>query len=202
MSETSYELNLRRGVTGPCTETCFLASFDRISPVTGIKTQTYERYSKLREMYVRATNDNHPIFVPDDIAKEFRQIQSQVKTELGLDPSKDLLGYRANTAEDLRLRLASLAIGGFRTAVYLDTGGLHAVGVVRQANEDDYYAVRSTWSPFVDEDAVHVNEIFEWLDKSPRIRARENSSRRTVKAINIAALPPEPSNSQPTHNRL
>jgi len=196
MSEASYQLNVQRGVTGPHTATCLMAAYDRISAVTGVHTQTYEQYEALRERYVEATGDNSN-FVPQDIVKNFAALKIEFRRQLGVEGTKNIVGLRANSKPELQRALGKLTTGGFRPAVYLDTGGLHAVGVVNRGN--DYYDVRSTWSPFPANEPVHLSDLFGMLDLPPRHRKRENSSRKTVQEWNVVALPPEPAGAKPPH---
>lgn len=188
MSEMSYWQNVDRGVTGPQTATCLLASYDRISEVTGVHPQTYQRYEQLRELYVQTCGDDSN-FVTKEVIEQFSDIKIDFRSELGVYTTKNIVGTRVGSVDELSNALGRLAAGGFRSAVYLDTGGLHAVGVVSLGR--DYFDVRSTWSPFRDREAVHVEELYSWLDKPVRIRKRQNSGRKTVKQWNIVALPPE-----------
>jgi hypothetical protein len=89
--------------------------------------------------------------------------------------------------------LGDLTLGGFRPAVYLDVGGLHAVGVFRvDPSDDEYYCVRGTWTPFRTDGPVHVDDIFRYLDRPARQRRKASNTRRTLKEVNVVALPPEP----------
>lgn len=188
MSEQSYELNVKRGVTGPQTATCLLASYDRITPRSGIQPDTYEQYQDLRRRYVEATHDA-PEFVPIDIVRDFTQIKERFRRELGAAGTKNIICVRAKTEDELYRTLGNLSQGGFRPAVYLDTGGLHAVGTI--PIDDEHYEIKSTWSPFEDDALVSISEIYEYLDQPPRLRNKAGG-RKTSKEINIVALPPEP----------
>jgi len=198
MSEASYQLNVQRGVTGKGSSTCLMASYDRLSPVTGIQTETYERYEELRMLFVQRVGD-FAIYTPQDIATQFREQKAEFRRQLGVNTSKNIVETRANTVDELRNRLSKLAVGGYRTAVYLDLGGLHAVGVA--ALGDDTYSIKSTWSPF-DDDPADVTQLFEYIDLAPRQRKRKISSKRTEPAANIVALPPEPAGSRPPFSVL
>jgi hypothetical protein len=188
MSELSYQQNLRRGVVGA---TCLLASFDRISEIKGITPQTYERYDKLRLGFVDACpDDNMATFVPKDIVSEYREVTKTFYSELGVETPRNVVYDRADSVDGLSKRLGELSTGGFRTCLYLDTDGLHAVGLLPIGNNK--YNVRSTWSPFGEDDPVEAGDLFDYLDIAPRIRKRENSSRKTEKTSNITALPAEP----------
>lgn len=191
MSEASYRLNARRGVTGPHTSTCLMASYDRISPVTGVRTETYREYEDLRDLYVSTVGDGSN-FVTNEVIRKFRELKEVFRAELGVPTPKNIIECRVRTKDELHKRLSNLAIGGYRPAVYLDTGGLHAVGVMQL--DDEYYDVRSTWSPFP-EGPVSIDQIYEYLDQAPRIRKRKYSSKKTVVEPNLVALPPEPAKS-------
>lgn len=188
MSEFSYQQNLQRGVVG---DTCLLASFDRISETTGITPQTYERYDRLRLGFVDACpDDNTATYVPTDIVTEYRAVTKTFYRELGVETTKNVVYDRVETVDALSKRLGELSTGGFRTCLYLDTGGLHAVGLLPAGK--DRYNVRSTWSPFPEDEAVGAADLFDYLDLAPRIRKRENCGRKTEKTTNITALPAEP----------
>ena len=188
MSEESYQKNVKRGVVG---QTCLLASFDRVSNRTGIKPRTYEQYETVRQRFLDVCpEDIEANFVPQDIVDAYVAVTKAFYSELGVHTNRNVVYDRVDTADRLHQRLGKLTIGGFRTCLYLDTGGLHAVGLLPIG--DDYYNIRSTRSPFGEEEPVDAGELFEWLDSSPRMRVRENSSRKTLKGTNITGLPAEP----------
>jgi hypothetical protein len=174
------------GVTGPTTGTCYLAAFDRTSQVAGVSTQTYEDYDNLRNVYVAGGGEAIPYIAPDIVAFS-RNVMGRARAELGLKTGTQM-EYRARRESELQNILTKLAMGGFRTAVCLDVGGLHAVGV--EYLGDDYFATKSTWSPF-DEEPVNVSAIFGLLDQSPRQHKRQYSGKKTQRLSNIFALPPE-----------
>jgi hypothetical protein len=188
MSEQSYQLNVKRGVTGPETETCLLAAYDRITSRGEVRPETYQQYQDLRRQYVEATNDA-PEFIPIDIIRDFRQIKEQFRRELGVAGTKNIVCVRAKTKDELYHSLGNLSQGGFRPAVYLDTDGLHAVGTI--SLDDEYYDLRSTVTPFEEDMPVSVGEIYEYLYQFSRIH-KKVGGRRTHKESNIIALPPEP----------
>lgn len=187
MSEFSYQDNLKRGVTGSMTGTCLPAAYDRISPRLGVAPGTYQFYESARRLYVEACGDD-PEFVPQEILAMGGRAKALFRRDLGVESNKNIVGYRANTEAELRMTLSRLAIGGFRTSIYLDVGGLHAVGV--EPVEGDHYDVKSTWSPF-DDELVSVSELYTLLERAPRGRKRQGSH-STYKRYNIVALPPEP----------
>lgn len=191
MSESSYQENTKRGVTGLLSGTCLLASYDRFSERTGIKPQTYKLYDELVSRFFNA-DDNASDYALAEITKEFFDIQSVFCRDLGVQTSRNIYSERVDTEEALYQTLGRLASGGFRTAAYLDISsridGKHAVGV--QSVGGDRYFVKSTWSPFPDETAS-LHDIFIYLDRCPRTRKRENNGRRTTREPNIIALPPE-----------
>jgi hypothetical protein len=189
MSEESYQKNVDRGVTGPESSTCLLASYDRISEKGEIKPQTYERYNALGHKFVEDVGYN-ATFVNADIAREFTDLKIDFRRQLMVNSPKNVVEARAENPEELEKKLGQLAQGGFRTSVYLDTGGLHAVGV--EQIDIGYYNVKSTWSPFSEGEPVSTEDLFDYLELTPRMRYRPNSSRRTFVAPNIVALPPEP----------
>jgi len=187
MSEFSYQKNLQRGVTG---DACLLASFDRVSEVAEISPQTYERYGNLRHAFVDACpDDNKTNFVPTDIVNEYRDVTKTFYRELGVQTTRNVIYDRVNTVDALDKRLGELASGGFRTCVYLDTGGLHAVGLIPVS--EGVYNVRSSWSPFEENEPVTAIDLFDYLDLAPRTRKRDSSSRKTTKTANITGIPPE-----------
>lgn len=122
MSELSYQYNVDRGVTGPWSSTCLLASYDRISEYTGIQPWTYERYDDLRNQYVKVCGDDTN-FVTKDIVQQFKEIKVNFRAELGVYTAKNIVGTQAKSVDDLRGVLGRLTTGGYRPAVYLDTGG-------------------------------------------------------------------------------
>ena len=187
MSEQSYQLNMKRGVTGPRTGTCFPASLDRLSLETEITPQTYVEYDDVRREYAAATRDK-PEFIPPEIAKRSREVYERVMADLGVYVKKNVITLRVDTEQQLGEALARLADGGFRTAVTLNTGGLHAVGVNRV--DEDLYDVVSTWAPFEKNRPVKVEQIFEYLDRYPRLKVKAGG-RKSFKTTNIFALPPE-----------
>lgn len=186
MSEESYQRNLCRGVTGPSTGTCLLASYDRISQKTGISPETYDDYNKLRKEYVDKVGDTN--FVPNDLRIKYHHLKEKFRRELGVYTTRNIIEARVNSESALENRLADLIIGGFRTAVYLNPGGLHAVGLLKVDRER--YEVKSTWSPF-EGTIVSCNDLFGILDRAPRFRKRVNSGRHTIVEPNIVALPSE-----------
>jgi hypothetical protein len=142
----------------------------------------------LRQRYVAEDTDNS-LYVPQHLADDWRALSSEVQAELGAPTPRNVPSGRVDTIEQLGGYLNQLMDGGFRTCVYLDTGGLHAVGLIRL--NESYFAARSTWTPFEDDDCVSLEEIYAYLDCAARQRKRPHNSRKTYKAINIVALPPE-----------
>jgi len=186
MSEESYQRNVLRGVTGPETGTCLLASFDRLSPHTAIRPQTYDAYDRLRHAYVEAGCEASGITV-SDVSSQMKRLMATAIRELGVPTQKNVVRTRAKNADQLDMKLQKLARGGFRTCVYLDVGGLHAVGV--EEVSEGIYDTKSTWTPIRSQ--ATVEDIFAYLDQSPRLRSRPNAH-HTTPIINIFALPPEP----------
>jgi len=191
MSEYSYQINVQRGVTGPNSSSCLLASFDRISERAEISPQTYVAYKKLRNAYVEVCpDDNNANYVPTDITEQYRTLTKTFYKELGVATMRNVVHQRADTEEELGRLLGRLSAGGFRLCAYLDTGGLHAVGLTPAG--EGLYEVKSTWSPFPEGEPTSVSDIFAYLDRAPRVRKRENCGKKTDKTSNITAIPAEP----------
>ena len=186
MSEESYQINVRRGVTGPQSATCELAAFDRFTVRGGIQPQTYEQYNDLYYDNLAATGGATD-YVPRDIDERHRAIARDVYQQLGVISTRNTIDRRVKTFDEFQDTLDNLATGGFRTAVHLK--GLHSVGVKRI--EPGFYDVRSTSSPFPEGEAVAVENLFDHLDLTARMRVRASNSRRTYVEPNIIALPPE-----------
>ena len=187
MSERSYQRNLELQVTGRHTDTCLLAAYDRISKRHEISTETYITYNELAYDQYEASQAN-PGLINNTLRQRYADMRVRFRKELGVETSKNIVETRVDTPEYLRQALSHLAIGGFRTAVYLELEGLHAVGVIQV--DDEHYDIKSTKSPFPDE-PVTVDDIYGKLDRYQRTRRRPNA-RKTQKAVNIVALPPEP----------
>lgn len=187
MSEESYWRNVARGVTGPETGTCFVASLDRISKHHDVPPQTYEAYEHARQVYKKATNDA-PDFLPPELRELSRTIERRVLSDVGVISLKNVVNLRVDSEPELEEKLDRLAQGGFRTVINLDTGGLHAVGV--EQLDRRHYSVKSTWDPFNNSDCTTTGEIFMFLDRYKRLKGRPNA-RKSFKAMNIQALPPE-----------
>ncbi len=187
MSEESYQDNVKRGVTGPETETSFVAAFDRISKRTGVSSRTYQDYRKISEWSDEIYEElDH---VPAEYMEATCAFWAQLWRELGVNNTKNNNGMRPETLEELDVMLKKLTNGGFRTIVYLSVEYREVcVGLI--ARGDGYYKARSTWTPFNDEDCVSVAEIFPLLRRLPR--ARIGTSGRTLKDVNVFALAPEP----------
>ena len=194
MSEASYQLNVQRGVTGEWSSNCLVAAYDRTSKVTGVATQTYERFARLSAAFEDQVGIDGN-FTPEEMLREFDAVKREFRSQLGVPTGKNIVEARVDTEEGLSDTLARLAIGGYRTAVYLDVGDLHAVGVTPVAQ--DIYDVKSTWSPFPENEPVTIKDIFGLLDRAPRHRVRATNGKMTVKTVNIVALPPEPAGSKP-----
>lgn len=186
MTEESYWQNVRRGVTGR-SDTCFLASFDRISLRTCVSPQLYEAYAAMAHRFweTRRGLDYYPM----DIVQESRELQQQLWRELGVNTLKNNNGMRANSLQELETMLAKSLSGGFRTIVYIvnTKGNLRCAGLIDAG--DGYYAARSTSTPFDNEDRVSVEEIFPLLHQPARVRMRAGG--KTRKDGNIFALAPE-----------
>lgn len=188
MSEESYQHNLRRRVTGEDYATCLLASYDRISRKVGLSPQTYQRYEDLRLKFVDLCGDDAN-YVPQDLARQWSDLKEDFRRELGVPTPRNIISTHVRSSSDLLSILERTCQGNFRPAVYLDTGGLHAVGVIRV--QRGIYRARSTWTPFDDEDNVTVEELASWLNRPLRMRKRPTNSRKTSPRTNFVALPPE-----------
>ena len=188
MSEESYRVNVDRGVTGTWSSTCLMAAYDRFSKNSGIRTETYEAYEEARRRFSEGVGDQSN-FTPDEYRKRFAEIKQQARADLGVYTPKNVFEARINTIDDLIRTLGKLTLGGFRTALYLDVGGLHAVGVRHLGS--DKYDVRSTWTPFEEDEPVPAEMLFANLDLAPRQRKRPNCGKKTLPAFNLIALPPE-----------
>jgi hypothetical protein len=204
MSEFSYQLNVERGVTGPATATCLLASLDRISEVGEVRPQTYERYTTLQEDQAELQVTAHELegaplvtSLPRalelatwqfELQEEETAVKQQLYTDLGAEPMA-CRELRLNK-ENLGYKLGKLAIGGFRVAVCLDVGlgWQHAVGVTK--NEDGSYQVRSNWTPFADEGRVSIKELAQKLDRPPR-QGIVTVDEKVMPLPNLYVLPPE-----------
>lgn len=192
MSEQSYWENVEKRVTGPRSANCMMAAYDRISPRLGISTATYVEYERHRREYVRAVTDNGN-YVPREFVRKFAELKARARAELGVHTDKNVVKAHVDTRDELHRTLGDMTLGGFRPMVYLDVGGLHGVGVMRaDPSDDEFYYVRSTWTPFRTDDPVHVDDIYEYLDHPVRQRRRPGTARRSLKEVNIVALPPEP----------
>lgn len=188
MSEISYQDNVELGVVGPDSSNCLGASYDRFSIVTGVQTQTYQHCEKVRLAYEELVGDGSN-YVPPELIQAFKDMKTLIRKDLGVSTNRNIVETRVDTQDELRSKLGRLSVGGFRTAVYLDVDGLHAVGI--KALDAEHFTVKSTWSPFPEDEPVHVSDIFSYLDLAPRQRVRETSGRKTIKSCNIVAIPPE-----------
>lgn len=188
MTELSYQHNVQRQVTGDWSATCLLASWDRISQWACVSPQLYEAYNALRWRFVEECGDD-ALYIPQHLGKDWRALAEQIQVELGAPTPRNVFSVKVDTYAELGDCLNRLMDGGFRTCVYLDTNGLHAVGLIRL--DPWNFVARSTWSPFENDNCVGLDEINEYLFRSPRLRKRPDSSRKTYKHVNVVALPPE-----------
>jgi hypothetical protein len=106
MSEESYQKNVDRGVTGPESSTCLLASYDRISEKGEIKPQTYERYNALGHKFVEDVGYN-ATFVNADIAREFTDLKIDFRRQLMVNSPRMSWKREQITRRNLRKSLAS-----------------------------------------------------------------------------------------------
>ncbi len=190
MSEASYQLNVARSVTGPNTNTCLLAAYDRISTAHDVRPDTYALYNDLWYNFHETVDDEK--YVSPSMISAIAVVTKRYRQDLGVHTSRNVLHHNIETESELRNTLARLAIGGFRTAVFLDVGGLHAVGLLHVG--DDEYNVKSTWSPFGTDESVTTRQVYGYLYRGQRDRKRPGNCRKTVKACNLVSLPPESAN--------
>jgi hypothetical protein len=187
MSEQSYQENLARGVTGPDTNTCHPAAFDRISLRTGISTHTYETYDRLWTQYSQTGPEE---YFGSPLETQFTDVYHQIDKDLGVYGTKLAISECIVSCRSLGRRLTDLSGRGYRTVVFLeDFGESHAIGLLD--NGDGTYETRSTIELFA-EQAVTAEVLFRAMRQTSQLRPRSHVLGRPRVQNNLVAIPPDP----------
>lgn len=174
MSEQSYQHHLAIGLTGPQTLTCHPASFDRISSRHAISHSTYELYEGMMQTFHRDLSNRVSAFNWGRQQANNRY-RHQLCRDLGV--TSQIAEVHTFTAPDFDATLARFTLVQRRIGVVLNLESmLHMVGLIPAAA--NHYYVRSTSSPFDENEAVSSAAIFSYLD-------------HTNRTGNIMALPAE-----------
>lgn len=184
MSMSSYRRNARLGVTGPKTNTCFPAAFDKISPYYGIAAETYRGYKKFMRQYDLLEGQERRKINPT-----YKEFIDRFAWELGGYTYNDVIFERAETYREFSNTVRKLMRHEYRVAVDVLIDGyedmLHPVGLIPLNDEKSYRAV-SNWIPPCLYGAIALHEVWETtgIPNEPyRMRYPFNNS-------NITALPP------------
>lgn len=185
MSIPSYRRNVRRGVTGERTDTCYLAALEQISPYDSLEPSTYRKYQRFIRFWDKTSGQEKRKINP-----LFKDLISQVAWELGEVEFDEIEFERVETYRQFSNTVRALLRHDFRVAVdiHLDEYGkdsAHPVGLI-PLDDDGHFRAVSTWKPCSLYGAVTLRDIYAQIDihnEPPRILYPFNDT-------NITALPP------------
>lgn len=169
MSEESYELNLRRGVTGRRTPTCYPAALEQISEGE-IHPAIYQDYQRL-----------YDTFHNGETGDTMRDMTRRLLLQMG---SASLKGF--TKAEELSRKVSAARQEGRRIIAIIATN--HAIGL--KPVESERWLARSTWIPFDPDESLGPDDIFPYLDQPAR-RLEVGNRKLNEKWVNFHTLPPE-----------
>lgn len=187
MSLSSYRQNVRRGVTGKNTSTCFPAALEKISPDHRLPPKVYEEYQEFVKWHDSLDGIGH---------LQATEIHSKTLTNivehLGSFCSDQLIYRNITRRYRLRETLTKLTSQDFRVLVELQLDeGRHAVGIIPTGVEDAY-RLTSTWVPHSLQGIITPENIYPLLARPEDVLvpATLHHVDHPLNSANLIAIPP------------
>lgn len=185
MSMSSYRRNVARGVTGIKTDTCYLASLEKISPYNQLSPETYIAYQRFMGSYFTYEGQEKRKVNP-----QYKELIRQMAWELGEVEFDQVAFERADTYRAFSSTVRSLLRHEYRVSVDIQIEGYgdrtaHPVGLI-PVDDEGRFKVVSTWTPQLLRGVVTLRDIYDTIDfcvDPPSVRYPFNDA-------NITALPP------------
>lgn len=180
MSIASYKRNVKRGVTGPYSDTCFPSALEQLSPYS-MPPRVYTEYKEFVDWWGNFSKTQRAKH-----NEECKEMFDHILRPLGGLSCEDVLFKRARTVLGFTRIVLSLLREDYQIAVDVRTyGGTHTVGLL-PTGDPEYFMLLSTYIPKRLEGPVTLSHVGSCLVQptDPFI------ARYPFNDANITALPP------------
>lgn len=160
MSIESYERNLKRGVTGKHTSTCYTAACEIISPDHRIRARTHKMYDRFAEWWNMLDKNSRTRAVA-----ACGVLYDQLAMDLGYSSWKQLVFKRVSGRWALEQTIENLIETDHRVVLEINVEGeSHAVGLLPAG--EGIFKLASTWLPKGLRGEVDYDQLYAYRDLS------------------------------------